>query len=205
MKSKKTLYSIGIGLLLLAAFYWYKNSPTDGSKEQTREDSKTALTEASSSQEITQKSLDGRYTNPNYASSFIPPAGLSVASFSDVDSMGAAVTTVILQPKDPSVAHVNNQMNNKGVQILISSWDEAPDTLTASRIQQDIPKMKISNLKVNDIKNIGTVLEFDSDNVSFAGKSHEAWFVAHNDLYQISTYKGNASAINAIISTWNFQ
>ena len=142
-----------------------------------------------------------RYINPNYAFSFLTPMGFSVSSFADTDTSGKPITTVIVQAN----SGVEMSGDKKGLQILISSWDEAPEALTDSRIHHDIPNMKITNSTTHDIKNIGTVIEFESDNANFAGKSHEVWFVAHNDLYQISTYAENKSMIDNILSTWNFQ
>jgi hypothetical protein len=138
---------------------------------------------------------DGRYTNPNYGFSFMPPAGFTVAAFPNIDQGGIEVTTVLVQ----------DAAKQKGVQIVISPWDEPADALTTARIRHDIPSMRVSSISTREIGNIGTMISFASDNPDFGGKSLEVWFVAHDSLYQLSTYADSSAVLDGILSTWSFQ
>ncbi len=203
MNHKKVLIVIGLIAALLVGGFMLKK-PADQAQsflESLNRVATTSLETGTAKENKKNTDSDPRYINPNFAFSFLPPTGYTVATFRDNDTSGSAVTTVLLQAK----AGADKQANNNGLQILISAWDETPEALTVARIQKDIPTMKITNSSTRDIKNIGTVIEFESNNANFSGKSYETWFVAHNDLYQISTYSENRGVVSEILSTWNFQ
>lgn len=192
MKSNNTALIILVGAVILAVLFSVGTSKKiDGTTLFSTSASSTVQTENNDND----NGNHGRYANPNFAFSFIPPTGFTVTSFDDTDQAGTSVTTVI----------VDDKAKSKGAQIIISPWDESPDTLTSERIKRDIPSMHITDVAVRDVANIGTVIEFTSDSADFGGKSHEAWFVAHGDLYQMSTYAENGVMIDTILATWKFQ
>lgn len=201
MKNKKALYSIGLVIALFVGSFWYKNLPSRGNTNHVLEDIRAAAMATSSSPTISPAKIsDGRYTNPNYVFSFLPPAGYAVSAFADTDQSGTPGTTILVQYSDNEP-----KPKNSGAQILISTWDEPSNTLTPKRIHRDIPSMRINNVSVENMSDIGEVIKFESDNQSYDGKSREAWFVANGDLYQISSYADNQALIDAILSTWKFQ
>lgn len=192
MKNRNAFILVGIGaILLVALLYGGASKNADNTTPFGNPTSATAHVGAGSGDKVS----DGRYMNPNFAFSFTPPSGFVASSFEDVDQAGTAVTTII----------IDDNTKNKGAQIVISPWDEPSDALALERIKRDIPSMHISDSSVLDVVNVGTVIEFTSDNSDFGGKSHEVWFVAHNDLYQMSTYAENSAVLEAILATWKFQ
>ncbi len=189
MQNKKSLYIIGFAIVVIAGVFFLKKTPT-------ADLSFSPKTEVATTTPAQTDVNDGRYINPNYAFSFIPPKGFTVSSFGDTDQSGTPVTTVLIQEES---------LYKKGAQILISAWDERESALTPERIHHDIPSMHMEDVSTRNIVNIGTVVEFTSDNPDFAGKSREIWFVAHDDLYQMSTYAENEALVDGILSTWDFQ
>lgn len=192
MKNKNAVLIIGVGIVFLGGLLYSlvtKNTDTTTSIEATMPDAQQVGTS------ISDNSKSGIYTNPNFAFSFVPPTGFVATAFEDFDQAGTPVTTVV----------VEDQTKKSGAQIVISPWDESPETLTPERIMRDIPNMRVSGVTVRDVANIGTVIEFESDNADFGGSSREVWFVAHGDLYQMSTNREDRAVLDPILATWKFQ
>ncbi len=190
-KNKKTLTIIVVVAVAVFVVYFWKLSfqkiapPVD-----------TLPVSTGTAEQNTDASIrDGRYVNPNYAFSFVLPVGFTTTSLDDTDEGGEAVTTVLIE----------DASKKRGVQIVISMWDEPAEELTHERVKRDIPGMRITDSATRTISSIGNVIEFGSDNEAFGGKSHEVWFVAHGNLYQVSTNEGNTAIVSDILSTWNFQ
>lgn len=91
-----------------------------------------------------------------------------------------------------------------GIQILISPFEDTK-MLTAEMIKRDLPDLKISDTKMVEIKDGYKGISFKSDNQSFAGASHEIWFVFHGNLYQISAFEKFSDILKNIFSTWKFK
>lgn len=102
--------------------------------------------------------------------------------------------------------------NGNGIQILVSPFEEPIKVLTAERIEQDVPDLKIDDTQPLDIGEEYKGVAFKSDNPAFDGASREVWFlfpkceegVCENQLYQISTYERLDPLLKAIFATWDF-
>lgn len=130
------------------------------------------------------------YTNKKYSLSFGYPDGYSVRSTPNADGGG---DTILIQ----------NDTTKKGVQILITPYDDADANITEKKIETDIPDMKVSDPQPVPVgRNQG--LAFISDNGAFDGNSREVWFVFKGNLYQISTYASYDDFVKTLFSTWKF-
>ena len=130
------------------------------------------------------------YSEKVYGFSFGYPDGYSVKSTPNADGTG---NTILVQ----------NDTTKKGVQILVTPYDDADTTITAQKIAQDIPDMKVLNPQEVTI-GTGKGLAFISDNGAFDGNSREVWFVFRKNLYQISTYTAYDDFIRVLLGTWKF-
>jgi len=130
------------------------------------------------------------YSENVYGFSFLHPDGYSVKSTPNADGAG---NTILIQ----------NDTTKKGVQILVTPYDDADTTITAKKIAQDIPDMKVLNPQVVQV-GAGKGLAFISDNGAFDGNSREVWFVFRKNLYQISTYAAYDDFVGALLDTWKF-
>lgn len=126
-----------------------------------------------------------QYTNETYGFSATLPQGFAAR---EMEGM------VILE----------NQ-TGEGIQIAITPTDEDIPSLSAERIQVDIPDMAVREPQIVEIGESRTGLAFKSDNEAFNGASREVWFVFRGNLYQISTYEYLDPLLQAIFQTWQFQ
>jgi len=131
------------------------------------------------------------YSNDQYKFSLNMPENFAAREI-PADDSGA--TTILLESADRA----------DGVQIIISAFDEDLHALTADRIHQDVPDMKISEPQPVGIGANYTGLAFKSDNDAFNGASREVWFVLRGNLYQISTYDRLDPLLKTIFATWKF-
>lgn len=94
--------------------------------------------------------------------------------------------------------------SGNGMQISVTPFDEKATDLTAARIHQDLPKMKISDAKTIPVASGISGLEFSSDNPAWNGSSRELWFVYKGRLYQLATYAKDASLLDTIWKSWRW-
>jgi hypothetical protein len=152
----------------------------------TKPYSKPALTKPNSKVALTKS-----YSNDQYKFSLHMPDNFAAWQL-PADDSGA--TTILLQNEDKT----------DGVQIIVTPFSEDLHTLTADRIHQEIPDMKISEPQPVQIGDNYTGLAFKSDNEEFNGASREVWFVFRGNLYQISTYDRLDPLLKSIFGTWTF-
>lgn len=131
------------------------------------------------------------YSNSAYKFSLNMPETFTARELPPDDS---GATTILLQNAD----------DIDGVQIRVSPFSEDLHTLTADRIHQDVPDMKIIEPQPVDVGDNYTGLAFKSDNDAFGGASREVWFVFRSNLYQISTYDRLDPLLKKIFATWKF-
>jgi hypothetical protein len=138
--------------------------------------------------------LGKTYANDAYGFSFSYPDGYAVQDAATDDATGAR--TILVQDAKGS-----------GVQILISPFDDADQTIDEARIRADIPDLAVREpqpVQVGADGSASTGLAFKSDNAAFNGDSREVWFAFRGNLYQISTYAGYDDFLKALLSTWHF-
>jgi len=85
------------------------------------------------------------------------------------------------------------------MQIYVSPFDE-DIVLTAERIKNDLPEMKMESIgeaKVGEIQ----AVSFVSTN-EIGQKTSEIWFVKGGNLYQASTLEANSQNMAQIIDSW---
>jgi hypothetical protein len=131
------------------------------------------------------------YSNDQYKFSLSMPSNFTARQL-PADESGAA--TILIESPD----HAD------GVQISIIPFSKDLHALTADRIHQDIPDMKISEPQPVEIGTNYTGLAFKSDNGAFNGASSEVWFMFRGNLYQISTYDRLDPLLKKIFATWKF-
>ena len=134
--------------------------------------------------------LTQAYTNEAYQFSLKLPADFSVREVPDTGAGGATL--------------VFENTKNEGIQILVMPFDEDVTVLSARRIKEDIPDMKVFDEQPVEIGQEHTGLAFRSDNKEFNGASREVWFVFEGNLYQISTYERLDPLLKAVFQTWKF-
>lgn len=135
--------------------------------------------------------LSKPYSNDTYKFSLNIPENFAARQLAADDS---GATTILLESVDRA----------DGVQIIVSPFTDDLHALTADRIHQDVPDMKISEPQPVDIGDNDTGLAFKSDNEAFNGASREVWFVFRGNLYQISTYDHLDPLLKKIFATWKF-
>jgi hypothetical protein len=135
--------------------------------------------------------LTKSYSNDKYKFSLSMPDTFAARQL-PADDSGAA--TILMESADHS----------DGVQIMVSPFDEDLHALTADRIHQDVPDLKISEPQPVELGQNYTGLAFKSDNDAFFGASREVWFVLRGNLYQISTYDRLDPLLKKIFATWKF-
>jgi hypothetical protein len=131
------------------------------------------------------------YSNDQYQFSLSMPDNFTARELVADDS---GSKTILLESAD----HAD------GVQIIVSPFSEDLHALTADRIHQDVPDMKISEPQPVEIGANYTGLAFKSDNDAFGGASREVWLVFRGNLYQISTYDRLDPLLKKIFATWKF-
>ena len=131
--------------------------------------------------------LDTPYINKTYGFSFKHPADFTVGEIQEETH-----TTFLVQKQDGS----------QGIQISVSSFDEA--VVTKERIKQDVPDIVIEQESPIEIEGVQAGLAFISNGAG-AGKSREVWFSYKGHLYQATTLIAHDSILKSILATWNFE
>lgn len=120
--------------------------------------------------------------------SFSYPENYTVVSQGIVDDG----ETVLVQKKGES----------SGLQIYITNFDEPGLSLTTERIQGEIPEVEIIDARDIDVNGVKIGLTFTHGNDKDAMR--EVWFAKNGFLYQISAFLKDDSAVQQILSSWNF-
>lgn len=136
-------------------------------------------------------SFANTYKNDKYHFSLSVPQGFSTQEIPNDSTQGQ---TIVLQDEE-----------GNGIQILITPSPEDIAHLTADRVHQDIPDMKVSDVQPVEVGANHSGIAFMSDNEAFAGASREVWFVFHGNLYQISTYARLDGLLQTMFGTWKFE
>lgn len=132
--------------------------------------------------------LGPTYTNDTFHFSVQAPEEYNVQEFEEED-----VHTVTIQ-----------DAQGNGIQIQIQPFPEDLAVLTADRIREDIPDMRIADVQEVEIGENRKGVAFMSDNEAFGRASREVWFVFGGNLYQISTYARLDPLLKDMFSTWKF-
>ena len=131
------------------------------------------------------------YSDSKLGISFNYPDGLNVSGFAEGDSG----YTILAQKAGV----------REGFQIFVSDFDE-PGPLTAERIKQDLPDMKIESPALALIgadKKISALIFF-SESESL-GRTREVWFLRGEKLYQLMTYADMDSFVGPVLETLTFK
>ncbi len=166
--------------LSVAGWYWYtymQHMPAD-------------IQQTSASQDMPVPPLSRTYRNDALRMSFSYPEGYTVREVGGEEGG----TILIENPGD----------SGRGVQIAITPYTGTDTTITAERVQEDIPDMQVEDAQPVSLGVAGEGVAFKSDNESFGGDSREVWFVVAGRLYQVSTYAVYDKVLQAIMGTWSF-
>ena len=138
------------------------------------------------------------YTNDDYNFLLRYPDTLSVSEFKD-----SGATVVLIQESGSA----------RGFQIFISAWDEGVESLTAERIERDLPDLvmrEVEKVRIGISEGYPAVL-FQSENDGI-GKTREVWFVypeqsrgVASNLYQVRAPLSYDTELSWVMSTWTFQ
>lgn len=215
---KKILIILGILVLAGIGYKAYTSYTSDKTyQSDTTDQSNAAVTLTAEEQAeldldkqaISSETKAARYTHPRLGFSFEKPAGYTVGALKDDSGETLLVqkTSVIPNATEGSNSLDSSQAQNdsrKGFQIYITALD-APMELTPNLIKSDLPGTSVNNPLQINLDNKAKGIMFSSNNDAFGGKSFEIWFVAQNNLYQISSYAEFATTLQQIIGTWKFQ
>jgi hypothetical protein len=129
----------------------------------------------------------GAYKNDEFGFSLMLPAGVSITELEGSDD---GSTTLLAQ-------------GTPQFQIYIAPFEDDM-VLTAAKLRQEIPDMKVSHDKQLSLSD-GKVkaLAFDSEDESF-GATHEIWFIYGGHIYQLKSKADAGSAMESIVITWKF-
>ena len=129
------------------------------------------------------------FNNSKYDFSFKYPDGFNISEFKEGEG-----DIVLAQMQGKEI----------GFQFFIMPFDE-PGPITAERIKQDLPDMKINNPQSVIIgkNNIKALIFFTND--SGFGLAREVWFIYQGNLYQVSTYAKLDLFIGQVLSTLSFK
>jgi len=131
------------------------------------------------------------YTNSTYGFSLKLPEGMQASSFAEGEG------EIVLITNDKLL--MTNGGQDFQMQIYVSPFDE-DIVLTAERIKNDLPEMKMESIgeaKVGEIQ----AVSFVSTN-EIGQKTSEIWFVKGGNLYQASTLEANSQNMAQIIDSW---
>ena len=131
------------------------------------------------------------YTNDDYNFLLRYPDTLSVSEFKD-----SGATVVLIQESGSA----------RGFQIFISAWDEGVESLTAERIERDLPGLvmrEVEKVRIGISEGYPAVL-FQSENDGI-GETREVWFVYNDNLYQVRAPLSYDTELSWVMSTWTFQ
>lgn len=140
-------------------------------------------------QEVPVPSLTETYRNETFHLSFKYPAGYTVRE------IPTELATTIL---------IERESDQKGIQIYITPYKDTDTTITAERVQNEVPDIEVNDPQPIILGSAGEGLAFKSNNEDFGGDSREAWFIIAGNLYQISTYAEYDGLLKAIFATWSF-
>lgn len=135
----------------------------------------------------TEVSGKGRYVSPEFGFSFSYPEDYTAGSISEPGK-----NMVLVQDK-----------NKKGVQILITPFDEPDLVLTPDRIRQDVPDLVMQEQKTVNVGGQSAQAFINPNGV--LGKTREVWFVYKGSLYQIVTTPDFDQTLAGMLLTWKFK
>ncbi len=182
MKKVLVVMSVIVVVSLLAGGVWYTHGFGFLSKKAQDRSVDTTV------QNVPVPPLTETYRNDTFHFSFKYPAGYTVR-----ETPSELATTILIERAD-----------HTGIQIYITPYKDTDTTITAERVQSDVPDMEVSDPQPIILGSQGEGLAFKSDNDDFGGDSREVWFVVAGRLYQISTYAAYDKVLQAIMGTWTF-
>jgi hypothetical protein len=128
------------------------------------------------------------YYNPYYYFSLLYPAALKVG---ERNENGGAITVTFedIEPKTVS-----------GFQLFIVPF--AGNQITEARFKQDIPSGVRKSIKNIKIAGATGASFYSTDKI--LGDTAEVWFISQGYLYEATSFKELAPALNDILQTWTF-
>lgn len=132
------------------------------------------------------------YTDATYHFSFDYPESFLLSSFDNPSGDGEVI---LLR---------TSTTTEQGIQVLVSPFGEPETTaLTLDRIHKDVPSMITDNSQEITVGDSGKGVLF-MDGVASTSKE-QIWFIAKDNLYQVSVSREYVELMNSIISSWKFQ
>lgn len=130
------------------------------------------------------------YSDPDYHMSFYYPDQMQITSFTNPDN-----SKVILIKASSTI--------DQGIQIVVQTLNEPETTtITKERIQHDVPSLGIFSDKDIVVDNIGKGIEFYDGTSTTSQK--QAWFVANDVLYQLTSTPEYVDTLDSVIRSWKF-
>ena len=178
---KYILYVLVVIVLAAAGFFYLKNKKSKPNVDNTP----INIVEST---EDKPHLVGGIYTNPAYGFTLSVPPPLKVSEL--VEDEGE---TILIEGEI-------NGVKDFSMQIYISSFDEDV-SLTASRINADIPDLKMIEPIEIKTDGVGTVAFFSDET---GVRYREIWFVRGFFLYQVLAEAKNDDTTGKIMESWEW-
>lgn len=155
--------------------------------------------------------LSQRHANEGADMSVTPTAGVTstsdlVQTYTDSDlnfsfKYPNAFTANASDGASSRLILVSLPEQNREFQVYVTPFGDAPETVAADRIRQDIPGIDMREPETISIPNVGPGLTFLSSRSGISGDVREVWFAVGGHLYQWSAPVGSQSALDSAIAS----
>lgn len=188
-RSKQIITAIVVAAIILIGGYFYFTKDFNSTSEFGNLDLYTSnLITAPQYETEVSKETSPRYTHENPNFSFNYPESFAVSNFPENNG-----EIVLVQRAEDKV----------GLQIFITAFDEPASALTASRVTSEIPGIQIQDAREILFGDERVGITFI--NTTNAEPTREVWFVKNGHLFQVTATATFQSALEKIMSTFQFE